>query len=120
MAETIRGGLQAIPNGQYEAADSLGFNAMQKMRFIILPQALRIVIPAIVGQFIGAFKSSSLVSVVGLFDLLGIQKAILANPQWQGLRIELYTFLAAIYFTGSFVMSSYSRRLEAELGMGER
>jgi general L-amino acid transport system permease protein len=120
MAETIRGGLQAIPNGQYEAADSLGFNALQKMRFIILPQALRIVIPAIVGQFIGAFKSSSLVSVVGLFDLLGIQKAILANPQWQGLRIELYIFLAVLYFTGSFVMSSYSRRLEAQLGVGER
>ncbi len=120
MAETIRGGLQAIPHGQYEAADALGFNALQKMRFIILPQALRIVIPAIVGQFIGAFKSSSLVSVVGLFDLLGIQKAILANPQWQGLRIEIYVFLAALYFTGSFVMSSYSRRLEAQLGVGER
>jgi general L-amino acid transport system permease protein len=120
MAETIRGGLQAIPNGQYEAADALGFNALQKMRFIILPQALRIVIPPIVGQFIGAFKSSSLVSVVGLFDLLGIQKAILANSQWQGLRIELYTFMAVLYFVGSFVMSSYSRRLEAQLGVGER
>ena len=120
MAETIRGGLQAIPKGQYEAADALGFNALQKMRFIILPQALRIVIPPIVGQFIGAFKSSSLVSIVGLFDLLGIQKAILANAQWQGLRIELYVFLAVLYFTGSFVMSSYSRRLEAQLGVGER
>jgi general L-amino acid transport system permease protein len=120
MAETIRGGLQAIPHGQYEAADSLGFNTLQKMRFIILPQAIRIVIPAIVGQFIGAYKSSSLVSVIGLFDLLGIQKAILANPQWQGLRIEIYVFLALVYFTGSFVMSSYSRRLEAQLGVGER
>jgi general L-amino acid transport system permease protein len=120
MAETIRGGLQAIPQGQYEAADALGFNTLQKMRFIILPQALRIVIPPIVGQFIGAFKSSSLVSIVGLFDLLGIQKAILANAQWQGLRLELYVFLALIYFTGSFVMSSYSRRLETQLGVGER
>jgi general L-amino acid transport system permease protein len=120
MAETIRGGLQAIPHGQYEAADSLGFNAMQKMRFIILPQALRIVIPPIVGQFIGAFKSSSLVSVVGLFDLLGIQKAILANSQWQGLRVELYAFMAVLYFAGSFLMSSYSRRLETQLGVGER
>ncbi|MCP5097160.1 MAG: amino acid ABC transporter permease [Chloroflexi bacterium] len=120
MAETIRGGLQAIPKGQYEAADALGFNALQKMRFIIMPQALRIVIPPIVGQFIGAFKSSSLVSIVGLFDLLGIQRAILANAQWQGLRIEMYVFLAVLYFTGSFVMSSYSRRLETQLSIGER
>jgi general L-amino acid transport system permease protein len=120
MAETIRGGLQAIPNGQYEAADALGFNALQKMRFIILPQALRIVIPPIVGQFIGAYKSSSLVSIVGLFELLGIQKAILANPQWQGLRLELYIFIGLIYFVGSFFMSSYSRRLETRLGVGER
>lgn len=120
MAETIRGGLQAIPTGQYEAADALGFNALQKMRFIIMPQALRIVIPPIVGQFIGAFKSSSLVSIVGLFDLLGIQKAILANAQWQGLRLELYVFLGVLYFIGSFVMSSYSRRLEAQLSTGDR
>jgi general L-amino acid transport system permease protein len=119
MAETIRGGLQAIPNGQYEAADALGFNALQKMRFIILPQALRIVIPAIVGQFIGAYKSSSLVSIVGLFDLLGIQKSILANAKYQGLRVELYVTLAVVYFLGSYVMSSYSRRLETRLGVGQ-
>jgi general L-amino acid transport system permease protein len=119
-AEVIRGGLQAIPVGQYEASDSLGLNGFQKMRFIILPQALRIVIPAIVGQFIGAFKSSSLVSVVGLFDLLGITRAIINNPQWLGLRLELYVFLFVVYFTGSFVMSSYSRRLEVQLGIGER
>jgi general L-amino acid transport system permease protein len=120
MAETIRGGLQAIPKGQYEAADALGFNALQKMRFIIMPQALRIVIPPIVGLFIGAFKSSSLVSIVGLFDLLGIQRAILANPQWLGLRIELYLFMGIVYFLGSSVMSAYSRRLEVQLGLGER
>ncbi len=120
MAETIRGGLQAIPKGQYEAADSLGLNALQKMRFIILPQALRIVIPPIVGQFIGAFKSSSLVSIVGLFDLLGIQRAILANEQWQGLRIELYVTLAIVYFLGSYVMSSYSRKLEMQLNTDDR
>jgi general L-amino acid transport system permease protein len=120
MAEVIRGGLQAIPKGQFEAADSLGFNALQKMRFIILPQALRIVIPPIVGQFIGAFKSSSLVSIVGLFDLVGITKTIISNPAWLGLRTELYVFLALIYFFGSFIMSSYSRRLEVRLGLGER
>ncbi len=120
MAETIRGGLQAIPKGQYEASDALGMNGMQKMRFIILPQALRIVIPAIVGQFIGAFKSSSLVSIVGLFDFLGINRAIIANPEYLGLRIELYAFMALFYFIGSFLMSSYSRKLEVQLGVGER
>lgn len=120
MAETIRGGLQAIPKGQYEAADALGFNTLQKMRFIILPQALRIVIPPIVGLFIGAYKSSSLVSIVGLFDLLGIQRAILANPQWLGLRVELYLFMGILYFLGSSIMSAYSRRLEVQLGLGER
>jgi general L-amino acid transport system permease protein len=120
MAETIRGGLQAIPNGQYEAADSLGFNTLQKMRFIILPQAIRIVIPAIVGQFIGAFKSSSLVSVVGLFEFLGANRLIISNERWFGLRLELYVFMAVVYFLGSSVMSSYSRRLEVRLGVGER
>jgi len=119
-AEIIRGGLQAIPVGQYEASDSLGLNGFQKMRFIILPQAIRIVIPALVGQFIGAFKSSSLVSVVGLFDLLGIVRVVLVNPQWMGLRKEMYIFLAMVYFIGSFVMSSYSRKLEVRLGVGER
>ena len=120
MAENIRGGLQAIPKGQYEAADALGFNNLQKMRFIIMPQALRIVIPAIVGQFIGTYKSSSLVSIVGLFDLLGITRTIVANDQWLGLRRELYIFLAVVYFVGSAIMSWYSRRLEKQLGVGER
>lgn len=120
MAENIRGGLQAIPRGQFEAADALGFNNLQKMRFIIMPQALRIVIPAIVGQFIGTYKSSSLVSIVGLFDLLGITRTIVANDQWLGLRRELYIFLAVVYFVGSAIMSWYSRRLEKQLGVGER
>jgi len=120
MAELIRGGLQALPQGQYEAADSLGLNTLQKMRFIILPQALRVVIPGIVGQFIGSFKSSSLVAIVGLFELLGIVRIIVANPDWLGLRLELYVFAGAIYFTGSFIMSWYSRRLEVKLGVGQR
>ncbi len=119
MAENIRGGLQAIPQGQYEAADALGFNNVQKMRFIIMPQALRIVIPAIVGQFIGTYKSSSLVSIVGLFDLLGITRTIIANDQWLGLRRELYIFLAVVYFVGSAIMSWYSRRLEKQLAIGQ-
>ena len=120
MAELIRGGLQAIPRGQFEAADALGLNTMQKMRFIILPQALRILIPPLVGSFIGNFKSSSLVSVVGLFDLVGMATAIIGNPQWLGLKRELYYAMAVFYFLVSFAMSSYSRRLEVRLGTGER
>ena len=120
MAELIRGGLQAIPRGQYDAADAIGLNALQKMRFIILPQAITIVIPGIVGQFIGSYKSSSLVAIVGLFELLGIIGVIVNNPQWLGLRQELYVFAGVIYFTGSFIMSWYSRRLEARLGVGQR
>ncbi len=120
MAELIRGGLQAIPRGQYDAADAIGLNTLQKMRFIILPQAITIVIPGIVGQFIGSYKSSSLVAIVGLFELLGITKIITANPQWLGLRQELYVFVGVIYFTGSFIMSWYSRRLESRLSVGQR
>jgi His/Glu/Gln/Arg/opine family amino acid ABC transporter permease subunit len=120
MAETIRGGLQAIPKGQYEAADAIGLNTLQKYRFIIMPQALRIVIPALVGQFIGTFKASSLVAIVGLFDLTGIVNAIMSNPNWLGLRRELYVFIALVYFLGSSLMSWYSRRLEVRLGLGER
>ncbi len=120
MAELIRGGLQAIPRGQYDAADAIGLNTLQKMRFIILPQAITIVIPGIVGQFIGSYKSSSLVAIVGLFELLGITTVITANPQWIGLRQELYVFAGVIYFTGSFIMSWYSRRLEARLAVGQR
>jgi general L-amino acid transport system permease protein len=118
MAELIRGGLQAIPRGQFEAADAIGLNTLQKMRFIVLPQALRILIPALVGSFIGNFKSSSLVSVVGLFDLVGITVAIIANPNWLGLKKELYFAMAAFYFIVSFVMSSYSRRLEVKVKTG--
>ncbi len=120
MAELIRGGLQAIPNGQFEAADALGLNTLQKMRFIIFPQALRILIPALVGSFIGNFKSSSLVSIVGLFDLVGIAGAVVGNPQWLGLKKELYYGMAIFYFLVSFAMSSYSRRLEVKLGVGDR
>lgn len=120
LAEVVRGGLQAIPMGQYEAADSLGLNGLQKMRFIILPQALTIVIPAMVGLFVGVFKSSSLVGIVGLFDLMGIVGSITGNPRWQGLRTELYILVAFIYFVGSISMTSYSRRLEKRLASSKR
>lgn len=118
MAELIRGGLQAIPKGQFEAADALGLNTLQKMRFIVLPQALRILIPALVGSFIGNFKSSSLVSVVGLHDLVGITLAVVGNPAWLGLKKELYFSMAVFYFVVSFAMSAYSRRLEVKVRTG--
>ncbi len=120
MAELIRGGLQAIPKGQFEAADALGLNTLQKMRFVVFPQVLRILIPALVGSFIGNFKSSSLVSIVGLLDLVGIAATVVNNPQWLGLRKDLYYGLAIFYFLVSFAMSSYSRRLETKLAVGAR
>jgi general L-amino acid transport system permease protein len=120
LAENVRGGLQAIPNGQYEAADSLGFSAYQKYRLIILPQALRVVIPAIVGQFIGLFKDTSLVTLVGVFDVLNVANAIAAQEDWLGVRREPYIFLAVLYFAGSALMTAYSRYLEKRTGLGER
>lgn len=120
MAELVRGGLQAIPKGQYEAADSLGFNVLQKYRFIILPQALRILIPPLAGSVIGTFKSSSLVALVGMFDLVGIVRGIIGNGQWLGLRSELYAFLFVLYFVVSSGVSWYSRRLEKRMGLGTR
>jgi general L-amino acid transport system permease protein len=120
MAELVRGGLQAIPQGQFEAADSLGFNSLQKYRFIILPQALRILIPPLAGSVIGTFKSSSLVALVGMFDLVGVTRAIIGNGQWLGLRSELYAFLFVLYFAVSSVVSGYSRRLEKRINYGAR
>lgn len=120
LAENVRGGLQAIPKGQYEAADSLGLSTYHKYRLIILPQALRAVIPAIVGQFIGLFKDTSLIAIVGLTEMLSVANNITAQPNWLGVRREPYIFIAIIYFIGSYVMASYSRRLEARLGVGQR
>ncbi len=119
MAENVRGGLQAIPQGQVEAAQAVGLTYPKTMLFIVLPQALRAVIPAIVGQFISLFKDTSLVSIVGLLDLLGIAKSILGNPKWQGLYVEVYIFIALIYFIFTFAMSFVSRKIEADLGVGK-
>lgn len=119
MAENVRGGLQAIPKGQYEAAHALGLNYPLTMLFIILPQALRSVIPAIVGQFIALFKDTSLVTIVGLLDLLGIAKTVIANPNWLGLQAEVYLFVAGIYFVFSYSMSYISQKIEAALGVGK-
>jgi general L-amino acid transport system permease protein len=120
MAENVRGGLQSIPKGQGEAAEALGLSAWQKMVFIILPQALRAVIPVLVGQFIGLFKDTSLVSLVGLLDLLGISSGVLANPNYIGRQLEVYSFIALLYWVFSYGMSYTSGRLETALGVGER
>lgn len=120
LAENVRGGLQAIPKGQYEAADSIGLNTFQKYRLIVLPQAIRVVIPAIVGQFIGLFKDTTLIAIVGLVEVLGVANLISAQTDWLGVRREPYIFLMIIYFAGSWVMAASSRRMENQLGVGER
>lgn len=118
MAENVRGGLQAIPRGQTEAAQALGLNYPKTMLFIVLPQALRSVIPAIVGQFISLFKDTSLVSIIGLIDLLGVSKSITANKEWLGLQAEVYLLAAVIYFVFSYSMSYVSTEVETSLGVG--
>jgi general L-amino acid transport system permease protein len=120
LAENVRGGLQSIPKGQYEAADALGLGTARKYRLIIMPQALRAVIPAIVGQFIGLFKDTTLVETVGLIEFLGVANLISAQPDWLGVRREPYVFVALVFFIGNFIMAAYSRRLERRLGVGER
>ena len=119
MAENVRGGLQAVPQGQVEAAQAVGLTYPKTMLFIVLPQALRSVIPAIVGQFIALFKDTSLVYIIPLFDLLGATKSVLGNPKWQGLQAEVYLFVAVIYFAFTYAMSSVSQKIEADLGVGK-
>ena len=120
MAENVRGGLQSIPKGQYEAADALGLSGFQKMTLIILPQALRAVIPVLVGQFIGLFKDTTLVALLGLLDLLGIARGVLANPNYIGRQLEVFAFIGFIYWIFCYGMSYGARRLEIYLGVGER
>jgi len=119
-AENVRGGLQSIPKGQYEAASALGLNTFQSMTYIILPQALRAVIPVLVGQFIGLFKDTSLVALVGLFDLMGIARTILGNPNWLGTHREVYAFIGLLYWIFSYMMAYTSRRIEARMAVGNR
>jgi general L-amino acid transport system permease protein len=121
MAENIRGGLQSIPRGQEEAAEALGLNGFQTMALIVLPQALRAVIPTIVGQFIALFMDTTLAVIVGLVELLAVGRIVLnSNPQWLFLDTEVYLFIAAVFWIFTFSMSYASRRLEAALGVGER
>lgn len=119
MAENVRGGLQAIPKGQYEAAAAVGLTTAQSMRLVVLPQALRAVIPAIVGMCISLFKDTSLVALVGLFDLLNIARVVVAQPDWLGLRKETFAFVALVYWVFAFAMSRASQRLEKKLGVGQ-
>jgi general L-amino acid transport system permease protein len=116
LAEVVRGGLQAIPRGQYEAAQALSLSYWKAMGLVILPQALRISIPPLVNTFIGFFKDTSLVLIIGLFDLLTTVKVSLTEPQWTGYGVEAYLFASAVYFVFCFSMSRYSQALEASLG----
>ncbi|NND50192.1 MAG: amino acid ABC transporter permease, partial [Rhizobiales bacterium] len=118
LAEVIRGGLQAIPSGQYEASRSLGLSYWKTMRLIILPQALKISIPGIVNSFIALFKDTTLVIIIGLLDPLGIGKATLSDATWQGLSTEVYVFVALFFFVFCFGMSRYSMYLERKLHTG--
>jgi general L-amino acid transport system permease protein len=120
MAETVRGGLQAIPKGQYEAARAMGLGYWSMMRLIILPQALRIVIPAIVSSFIGLFKDTTLVLIIGLVDLLAMVQLAVTDSKWIGLATEGYAFCAAVFFIFCFGMSRYSMYLERKLDTGRR
>lgn len=124
LAENVRGGLQAVPNGQIEAARALGLNIFQSTLLIVLPQALRAVIPAIVGQFISLFKDTSLVFIVGMIDLLGIASAIIHQQAWLtvtgGVQREVLLFTAFIYWTFCFTMARVARSIETRLGVGTR
>ncbi len=120
MAEVIRGGLAAIPRGQYEAADSLGLDYWKAMRLIVLPQALKVAIPGIVNTFIGLFKDTTLVVFIGLLDPIGLSTAIRANTDWNGIYWELFLFIGAMFFIFCFLMSRYSMHLERRLKTDHR
>jgi len=112
LAEVVRGGLQAIPRHQYEAAEALGLSYWKRTLHVVLPQALRYSVPPLVNTFIGLFKDTSLVLIIGLFDLLTTVKISLQEPAWSGLGVEAYLFASAVYFVFCYAMSRYSQGLE--------
>jgi general L-amino acid transport system permease protein len=114
IAEVVRGGLQGMSRGQYEAAESLGLNYFQTMRLIILPQALKMVIPPTVGILVAAFKDTSLLVIIAIYDLLKTTQTVLSDPPWMGYSAEAYLFISIFYFAGCFSLSSFSRKLEKE------
>ncbi len=120
QAENIRGGLQAIDRGQYEAAHALGLSGAQTTLFIILPQALRAVVPALFNSFISLFKDTSLVAIIGLFDVVRISRSILAQPEWLGTHREVFLFAFIIYWLFNLAFTYGSRRVEEALGVGTR
>ena len=120
MAEVVRGGLAALPQGQYEAADSLGLNYWKSMRLIILPQALKISIPNIVSSFIGLFKDTTLVVVIGLLDPIGLIQSTASDSAWTGIIWEFYVFVGLFFFIVCFGMSRYSMYLERKLATDRR
>ena len=120
VAENVRGGLQAIPSGQIEAAQALGLSTARINIHVVLPQALRAVIPANVGLFISLLKDTTLVTIIGLMELLGIGRAILAQPESLGAHLEVYVFVGAVFFVLCYAMSQASYRLEHALGVGTR
>ncbi|RYH04403.1 amino acid ABC transporter permease [Salipiger sp. IMCC34102] len=115
IAEVVRGGLAAVPKGQYEGADSLGLDYWQSMRLIVLPQALKISIPGIVNTFIGLFKDTTLVVFIGLLDPLGLTNSIRASTDWNGIYWELYVFIGLMFFIACYAMGRYSMYLERKL-----
>ncbi|WP_163578048.1 amino acid ABC transporter permease [Halomonas faecis] len=120
MAEVVRGGLQAIPRGQEEAAAALGMGYWHRMGLIVLPQALKMMIPGIVNTFISLFKDTTLVMIIGLFDLLGIVQAALSDSRWLGFAVEGYVFAALMFWIFCFSMSRYSQYLERKLHTGHK
>ena len=120
IAEVVRGGLQGLSSGQYEAADALGLSYWKAHRLVILPQALKISIPGIVNTFIGSFKDSTLVLIIGMMDILGLGRARLNDPEWLGLAPELYIFISVFFFISCFAMSRYSLNLEKKLQTGHK
>jgi general L-amino acid transport system permease protein len=121
MAEVIRGGLQAIPKGQVEAAASLGLSYWQTQRKIVLPQALAMVVPGIMNNFIAIFKDTSLVTIVSLYELTGaLGLALNSDADWRPYKIEGYVFIALIYFAFCFAMSRYSLWVEREVNKGRQ
>ena len=120
MAEVIRGGLAALPRGQYEAADALGLDYWKAQRLIIMPQALKVAIPGIVGNFIGLFKDTTLVSFISLSDPMQLVSSIRANTDWNGIYWELFIFVGLLFFIFCFSMSRYSMYLENKLKTDHR
>jgi len=120
MAENVRGGLQAIPRGQYEAAYALGLNGTLTTTLIVLPQALRLVIPTIVGQFISLFMDTTLFGFIAILELLNITRSIMGNIEWRGTIFELYVFIGVVFWIVCYSMSYISRRIEKTVGVGER